>query len=441
MGRILFHKYELIRLLGFGGAGKVYLALDRHLGRLVAVKESHEKASLAEMELLRELEHPGLPEIYDYFKEQGSNWLIMEYIEGMSLRQYLDKHKRVKEKQAVRWMLELCEILKYLHGRHPAVIYRDLKPENIMIKQNGKLKLIDLGGAIRHACGRENRDICAGTPGYCPGQQWTDVRGDVSWDIYALGVVLHEMLTGDSPAKPPYERRSLSEYDRSLSGTLDKIISCCTSKKGAYGYHSIEQVEEALLGCHKRSLKPKLWKMMKKFIIIACASVTAACFALPLLEGIPENHFPFPYLYKSLFFLSVTLFFYLIFFKVKPNKKFLIRQEKNIWLTKKQFSGLLSLFIFLCAGALGLGGGHMSSANAHAEAKEELLWVEMRDEYGRKLLLKNDAVYITKDCVRLELPVQRMPEKEFSLQMIAVCENGNVYSSRLFHIKAQEDLN
>lgn len=441
MGRILFHKYELIRLLGIGGAGRVHLALDKHLGRLVAVKESHENVPLEEMELLRELEHPGLPRIYDYFEEQGSNWLVMEYIEGMSLRQYLDKHKRVKEKQAVKWTLELCQILKYLHGRHPAVIYRDLKPENIMIKQNGELKLIDLGGAIRYACGRENRGMCVGTVGYCPRQQWKGTRGDVSWDIYALGAVLHEMLTGDSPAKPPYERRSLSEYDKSLTGTLDKIIRCCTCKKGAYRYHSIEQVEEALLGYHKRSLTSTLWKMTKKLIIIACISVTAACFTLPLLEGIPEDHFPFPYLNKSLFFLSVTLFFYLIFFKVKPNKKFLIRQEKNIWLTKKQFSGLISLFLFLYAGALSIGVFNMAPANAHAEDQAEQLWVEMRDEYGRKLLLKNDAVYITKDCVRLELPVQRMPEEELSLQMIAVSENGNVYASRLFHIKAQEDLN
>ena len=136
MEKILLHKYELIRQIGSGGSGKVFLAMDRHLERLVAVKESSESASVEEMKLLRELEHMGLPVIYDYFKDQESAWIVMEYIEGMTLRQYLSRHKRVDEKQAVKWMLELCQIFHYLHDRHPAVIYRDLKPENIMIRQD-----------------------------------------------------------------------------------------------------------------------------------------------------------------------------------------------------------------------------------------------------------------------------------------------------------------
>ena len=157
MGRILIQKYELIRLLGEGGSGKVFLAMDVHLDRLVAVKESCESVFLEEMKILKELDHTGLPIIFDYFMEQGKAFLVMEYIEGITLRQFLLKHKKVEEGQAVKWMLELCHIVQYLHDRHPAVIYRDLKPENIMIRQDGTLKLIDLGGAVRFACGREGQ--------------------------------------------------------------------------------------------------------------------------------------------------------------------------------------------------------------------------------------------------------------------------------------------
>lgn len=441
MERILFYKYELIRQIGSGGAGRVYLAYDRHLKRLAAVKESRQDMSLTEMEFLRELEHPGLPVVYDYFEEQGSAFLVLEYIEGMTLRQYLDRHKRVKERQAVKWAVDLCRILKYLHGRHPAIIYRDLKPENIMVRQDGELKLIDLGGAIRYACGRKCEDMCAGTIGYCPREQWKETRGDVTWDIYALGAVLHEMLTGDPPTRPPYERHPLSEYDKSLTGALNKIIWRCTGEKGADRYQSVEQVEKALLDYRKRNLPQKIWGVIKRMIITAFASGTTVSFILPLLRGIPEDQFPFPYLKKPLFFLLVTSFLYLIFFKLKSKRNFLQRQEKNIWLTQKQFSGLLSFFLFLGAGILNIGIFGMTVPVVHAGDEAQQLWVEMRDEDGRKLLLKNDAVYITDDCVRFELPAERLPEEELSLQMIAVSENGTIYSSRIFLIRAQEDLN
>lgn len=441
MERILFHKYELIRQIGSGGAGKVHLAYDRHLKRLAAVKESRQDMSLTEMEFLKELEHPGLPVVYDYFEEQGSAFLVMEYIEGMTLRKYLDRHKRVKERQAVKWTLDLCRILKYLHGRHPAIIYRDLKPENIMIRQDGELKLIDLGGAIRYACGRKCGDVCAGTMGYCPREQWKETRGDVAWDIYALGAVLHEMLTGDSPARPPYERHSLSEYDKSLTGALNQIIWHCTGESGAERYQSVEQVEKALLGYRKKNLPQKIFEVIRRMIVTAFASGTTASFSLPLLLGIPEDQFPFPYLKKPLVFLLVTLFLYLILFKFKRKRNFLCRQEKNIWLTQKQFSGLLSFFLFFSAGILSIGIFSMTVPVVHAGEEAKQLWVEMRDEEGRKLLLKNDAVYITDNCVRFELPAERLPGEELSLQMIAVSENGTIYSSRIFRIRAQEDLN
>lgn len=441
MGRILFHKYEIIRLIGTGGAGKVFLALDRHLNRLVAVKESRENMSLAEMELLRELEHAGLPRVFDYFKEQGSCWLVMEYIEGMTLRQYLDRHERVNEGLAVRWMLELCQILNYLHDRHPAVIYRDLKPENIIVRQDGTLKLVDLGGAVRCACGSETADMRAGTAGYCPGEQWKGTRADVSWDIYALGAVFHEMLTGACPAKPPYGRRPLSEYDKSLTRSLEKIIDYCTGEKQSGRYQSVTQVEEALLACEKQGFFSKLWRRLRLLMVAAGFMLTAAYLFLPLLWGIPQNQLPFPYLKKPLFFLAITLLFYFIFFRLPRKNRFSCRQEKNIFLTRKQFSGLITLLLFLGSGVLSSFIFRMTMPVVYAEDEPEQLWVEMRDDAGRKLLLKTDAVYRTSSSVRFELPADRLPDEEISLQMVAVGEKGDVYSSRIFRIKAEEDLN
>lgn len=440
MEKILLQRYEVLSKLGAGGAGKVYLALDKHLGRLAAVKESVENLSLTEMELLKDMEHPGLPVVYDYFEEEGSTFLVMEYVEGMTLRQYLNQHKRVGERQAVKWAVDLCRILQYLHDRHPAVIYRDLKPENIIIRQNGELKLIDLGGAVRYACGREREELCAGTVGYCPSEQWKGGRADVSWDIYSLGVVLHEMLTGHHPGKPPYNNFSLSEYDRSLTGTLEKIIEYCIRKRKGLKYQSMGQVEEALLKYRKRSLPARLWPSLGKLLMTVCICKMAVYLYLPLLRGIPEDEFPFPFLCKPLVFFVLTLFLHFIFFGMKLKKKCLYRQEKNIWLTQKQFSGLISIFLSIGI-ALFISAPFRPTATVFAEKKAEQLWVEMRDAYGRKLLLKNDAVYITSDCVRFELPARQLPKEEISLQMVAVGEQGEVYSSRIFRIKAEEDLN
>lgn len=95
-------QYEILRLLGAGKTGKVYLARNLHLNRLAAVKESTEEFLSGEVELLLELEHPGLPGIYDCIRQWGKTFLVMEYVEGMTLRQYLKKHGRVQEGQAVK---------------------------------------------------------------------------------------------------------------------------------------------------------------------------------------------------------------------------------------------------------------------------------------------------------------------------------------------------
>ena len=271
MTGILGGKYEILGQIGRGGTGKVYLARDRHLERLVVIKESSKELLLTELELLKELRHPGLPLVYDCFRQevcleedfleqvcsseeglpdrpqqknscQESIFLVMEYIEGMSLRRYLETYGRVPEEQVLKWAQELCRILAYLHGRCPAIIYRDLKPENIMIRQDGTLKLIDFGGALAYAWGSERQALCAGTAGYAPKEQWEQTKGDVTWDIYGMGAVLHEMLTGVSPCRPPYGRRSVLEYDKTLSSAWDRIISVCTAGEASDRYQSAAQL-------------------------------------------------------------------------------------------------------------------------------------------------------------------------------------------------------
>lgn len=438
MSRVLFHKYEVLRTIGSGRTGTVYLVKDLHLNRLAAVKESTEEFLLAETELLKEAEHPGLPAIYDCFKEQGHTFLVMEYVEGMTLRKYLEKHGRVPERQAVKWAAELCRILGYLHSRQPAVIYRDLKPENIMIRQDGRLKLIDLGGTLQAACGREKEAWCAGTPGYAPPEQWKQTRGDKRWDIYGLGAVLHEMLTGVHPARNPYGRRPVREYDKALCALLDEIISRCTTENTKSAFSSMEQVEHALLDYPSQRRKYLLIHRIKRIALALMGGYAACCLILPLLRGVPENQFPFPYLIKPFIVLILFILISLIFTKRKRKRQFLRRQEKNIWLTEKKFSGLFIILLVVFGLASGTFKERISSGTAYAKEEDQTLWVEMRDSYERKLLLKYDAVYITNDKVRFELPAERLPTQELSVQIVAVGEDGEQYRSRIFHIKAEE---
>jgi len=453
MTEILFHKYEILELIGSGGGGKVYLARDRNLERPVVIKESREELLAAETELLKELRHPGLPLVYDCFREQEEapqgdslqerTFLVMEYIEGMSLRRYLDKHGKVPEGQALKWAMELCRILEYLHGRHPAIIYRDLKPENIMIRQDGMLKLIDFGGALKFACGSGREVFCVGTPGYSPKEQWEQTKGDVTWDIYGLGAVLHEMLTGANPAHPPYERRSVLEYDRSLSGAWDRIIGCCTAKEASRRYQAVGQLLQELerLGRERLwdSLPARLWRDLKHIVMIFSGGYTALCFILPLIRGVPETSIPFPYLEKALLSLMITLILYLIFYGNRKKRSLLCRQEKNLWLTEKKFSGLLSLSLLLIGkGLASIAFGGLAQ-EVYAGNQPGSLWVEMRDDLGRKMLLKDDAVYVTDDRVRFELPADRLPDQELALKLVAVGEDGAEYDSRVFLIRARQN--
>ncbi|NBJ93470.1 serine/threonine protein kinase [Parablautia muri] len=436
MGEILFYKYERLQLIGSGGMSKVYLARDLHLNRLVAVKESKEEFPSEEIELLKELEHQGLPRIYDYFKQEEKIYMVMEYIDGVSLRRYLNKYGVVKEEQAVRWAIELCRILGYLHARHPAIIYRDLKPENIMIQRDGTLKLIDLGGALQYSCGSKREMHCVGTFGYCPPEQWKETRGDVTWDVYGVGKVLGEMLTGINPSRPPYERLPLEVYNKWYRNTLKKIIRTCTKEKAGDRYQSMEQLENALLQYHKTGIWTGIKRKIKRLAVFLTGAYGIICLLLPLSEGVPVDHIPLPYLTKPLVFLLLSWGLHLIFYRLKE-KRPPYRQEKNIWLTEKKFSGLFGFWLFLLGGVLMSGFFAMPLQPVHAEGEEERLWVEMRDEQGRKMLLRDGAVYVASDCVRFELPAGRLPGQELAVQVVAKGEDGSKYCSRIFLIKAE----
>ena len=453
-GKILFQKYEIIRPLGQGTEGQVYLAKDLHLDRLAAVKESLEAApdglqNAGEVMILKELTHPGLPGIYDYFQEEGKSYLVMEYVAGISLREYLQKNKTVSLQQALHWAVSLCDIFIYLHNRGQAVIYRDLKPENIMVQPDGSLKLIDLGGAMRYACEVKGDGCAAGTPGYCPPEQWKEKKGDKTWDTYALCAVLHELLTGIYPGKQPFIRLPVRQYDRSMPRGLERVIERGTSEKKEERYQTMEQLKEALLSYGRTGWQRRISWQVKKILVGLLFLESALAFAIPLYQGVAESEIPFPFLSRPLFLAALALIFRNVWFSRRKSQNYLCRQTKNIWLTEKKFSGLYIILFFLLGSIWGgkmrekeWGKGNFSCSWAEKEVyageNEEKLWVEMRDDLGRKMLLKDGATYIPEECVRFEIPADRLPDEKIRLQMVAEGENGDVYVSRVFLIAREK---
>ncbi len=190
-GKKIKDRYLLIRPLGKGGSGKVWLALDLWEGKERAVKrlDRSDERGEREAKMLERLEHPAIPVLFEWGEEDGF-YLVMEYVPGETLEQ-VKKAGKVTAGQASRWGMELCRILEYLHGQDPPVFYGDMKPSNVILDERGRLHLIDFGSA---QCKTEGGKMY-GTPGYAAPEQYGG-RVSACSDIYALGRMLLELAEG-----------------------------------------------------------------------------------------------------------------------------------------------------------------------------------------------------------------------------------------------------
>ena len=219
-GAILNGRYEIVRKIGGGGMGAVYLASDNNLGGVLrAVKEmvqahiEEEQQQKAindfkrESMILSTLDHPSIPTIYDYFFDSGEGrfYLVMKYISGGDLASKLRTapEGKIDELTVTEWAIQITDVLNYLHNQPTTIVYRDLKPSNIMLDGNsGRVMLIDFGIA-RNISQREEKGVTAvGTMGYAPPELFS---GNVEprSDIYSLGSTIFHLLTGADPQSNP----------------------------------------------------------------------------------------------------------------------------------------------------------------------------------------------------------------------------------------------
>ena len=214
-------RYRLIKKIGQGGMGRVYLAYDRKLSIERVVKEvrfnggpddeKRRQQFVSEMNIIKEIQHPCIPQVVDLFSAGDNLMIVMERIEGKTLKTRIQNQGHIPEAMALDWGVQLARILTYLHGKDPPVFHRDLKPENVIITRNGSAMLLDFG--IAKAAKRLDSLVTMantvfGTPSYIAPEQAVDSSAvSPSADVYSLGIMLFEMLAGRTPwtGKSPVE--------------------------------------------------------------------------------------------------------------------------------------------------------------------------------------------------------------------------------------------
>lgn len=200
--------YRIEELVARSGMASIFRATDTRTGRVVAIKIPHPEMEAdpvlfdrfkRESEIGESLNHPGVMKVYSD-DSRSSIYMVMEWVDGRLLRQVLREQKPFPPERAIRITIAICDALDYIHRN--GVVHRDLKPENIMVDSNDNIKLIDFGiagqiGARRLTFGKLSQVM--GTPDYISPEQVKGKRGDGRSDIYSLGIMLYEMLTGTTP--------------------------------------------------------------------------------------------------------------------------------------------------------------------------------------------------------------------------------------------------
>ncbi len=272
-------EYYIHRVIGHGGMGKVYLAAHTELTVPVALKQAradqplpesvaaeldallqgdspsnaallqdtvssggvHTDRFLREALFLARLHHPALPSLYDYFFEDGYWYMVMDYIPGPTLTQYLRQQGPLPPLEALNYAIQLCDVFDYLHKQTPPIIYRDLKPSNILVTPEGTLMLVDFGIARYFKEGQSNDTTDFGSPGYAsPEQYQAEGQTDGRSDLFSLGILLYEMLSGQRPnasngtASTDVSRKGIPPISAVLSG----LITLSTRTEPMYRFQS-----------------------------------------------------------------------------------------------------------------------------------------------------------------------------------------------------------
>ncbi len=255
-GQLLRERYRIIEVLGHGGMGSIFRAVDENLGLEVAVKENlfmiddYARQFRREATILASLRHPNLPRVSDHFSLEGEGqYLIMDYIEGEDLQERLERIGPFEEEEVVYIGAAICDALSYMHSRDPVVLHRDIKPANVRITPSGGVFLVDFGLAkVIQGDQTTTTGARAMTMGFSPPEQYGAARTDARTDIYSLGATLYTALTGLTP-------------EDSLAQTMDQVELTPVRERNPRVSKRVAEAVEKALQVHPNNR----WQMAAEF--------------------------------------------------------------------------------------------------------------------------------------------------------------------------------
>lgn len=278
-GQKINDRYQIIKLIGEGGMANVYLAYDTILDRNVAVKvlrgdlasdEKFVRRFQREALSASSLSHPNIVEVYDVGEDNGEYYIVMEYIEGKQLKELLKKRGKLTTSEVVDIMLQITDGLSVAHDSY--IIHRDIKPQNIMILENGLVKITDFGIAMAlNSTQLTQTNSVMGSVHYIPPEQASGKGSTLKSDIYSMGILMYELLTGSVPYKGENAVEialkqikepipSIKEILPNLPQSIENIIIKATAKNVKNRYNDAREMHEDLKTCldESRANEPKI---------------------------------------------------------------------------------------------------------------------------------------------------------------------------------------
>ena len=276
-GQRINGRYEIVKSIGEGGMANVYLAVDVILNRNVAVKvlrgdlasdDKFIRRFQREAKSVSELSHPNIVEVYDVGEENGQHYIVMEYIEGKTLKQLIQKRGGLTVPEVVDIMSQLTDGLAHAHEAY--IIHRDIKPQNIMILDNGMVKITDFGIAMAlNATQLTQTNSVMGSVHYLPPEQAAGKSATVKSDIYSAGILMYELLTGSVPFKGDNAVEialkqmkdkipSVRKQDPSILQSVENIVIKACAKNPKNRYDSVKEMHEDLVSCLSKPDEPEV---------------------------------------------------------------------------------------------------------------------------------------------------------------------------------------
>ena len=409
MKQIWKQRYQIMEEAGAGGNGKVYRVFDLRLEKEWAMKLLNEKTAsfsvrnednVDELQVLKKISHPNFPRIVDAFEEDGRKILIMDYIQGVTLEEIIQKGP-MKEKEMLVVLKQVCEAILYLHQQTPVLLFLDLKPANIMLEESGIVKLVDLGSvSVKEKVGR-----ISGSLGFASPEQVKVGKGGIflseQSDIFSFGMVLYAMVSGNGNRLPIVEYGSrfgicIRKSNPNVSAYLERILEKCTRGNAVRRYAGMREVKKELEHW-EAGIRKKRWIVK-----------------------------------------------WPVFYKNREKQRWY--QEKSILCTEGRHSFFIAKkILILFAGVLCLVPGNVSLAGKVQKESpitkiqtEEKLKVFLRDAKLRKILIKEGSSYKTNSNILLEIPWEEIEGKE--CRIMVECEDESLEKKR-FYIECIHNLN